>query len=114
MMSCPIGIDWSVTHAGANVRLDDVVRYEGTGAAEAVHFTGLGAAVVDRYRQEIVSFARTAKEPFAGVEKVFADDFDRQQYRSFWDEYERLLAAAGESSGCVVGAATSGTIREPA
>ena len=26
MMSCPIGIDWSVTHVGAAVRLDEVVR----------------------------------------------------------------------------------------
>jgi hypothetical protein len=95
MMGCPIGIDWSVTHVGSTVRLDDIVRYDATSESDAIRFPGLSALIPhDLYRDEIVAFAQTAKEPFAGLEKVFGDEFDREQYGSFWDEYERLLAAA--------------------
>jgi hypothetical protein len=73
-----------------------VVRYDGTGAADVVEFPGLGAVIpIERYRAEIAACARTAREPFDGIDKVFADEFDREQYASFWDEYERLLARAG-------------------
>jgi hypothetical protein len=95
MMGCPIGIDWSVAHVGAAVRLDDVVRYETTHDGDAIRLPGLSVVVSrDDYRDEVVSFASKAKEPFAGVEKVFSDEFDQDQYESFWDEYERLLTDA--------------------
>jgi hypothetical protein len=32
-----------------------------------------------------------AKQPFLSGEKLFVDDFDRQQYLDFWKEYDRLL-----------------------
>jgi hypothetical protein len=47
----------------------------------------------EEYRQQIVAFARLAKVPFIGQEKVFEDDFDRQQYAEFWEEYDKRLVA---------------------
>jgi hypothetical protein len=67
MMGCPIGIDWTVTHVGARVQMQDVVRcdeVDGTGAT----FPGLVAEVDEsEYRRTIVRFAEKAKEPFVGL-----------------------------------------------
>jgi hypothetical protein len=96
MMSCPIGIDWSVSHGGGQVLLSDVVRYDSPDDAEAVRFPEVVVELPeDEYRRRIVAFAQKAKELFAGVEKRFPDEWDRDQYERFWGEYEELLARAG-------------------
>jgi hypothetical protein len=94
MVSCPIGIDWSVAHLPGRVRLSDVVRYDSTDEAEAARFPGLAVVAEDEYRRQVVAFAEKAKLPFAGVEKVFEDDSDRQLYEEFWQEYEGRLSRA--------------------
>ena len=95
MMSCPIGIDWSVSHINGRVRLRDVVRYDSTDDAEATHFPEVVVELSeDEYRRQIVAFGQKAKEPFAGVEKDIPDEWDREQYEQFWKEYEELLARA--------------------
>jgi hypothetical protein len=95
MMSCPLGIDWSVTHVEGSVRLADVVRHDGTSAASDVEFPGLVVTTPkDDYRDQIVAFALGAKELFRGVEKTITDSFDQAQYDTFWQEYDRLLNPA--------------------
>jgi hypothetical protein len=95
MMSCPIGVDWAVTHLDGRVRLADIVRYDTTSVADGKRFPGLAVELpLAEYGDEITAFARRAKEPFEGVEKTFSDDTDRQDYLRFWEEYERLLAEA--------------------
>jgi hypothetical protein len=95
MFSCPIGIDWSVSHVGGRVCLHRIVRYDDIDTTQAAHFPGLDIEITeDEYRRQVVAFALRAKEPFAGIEKTFEDDFDRQQYEEFWDEYDRLFNRA--------------------
>ena len=95
MTSCPIGIDWSVTHVGARVRLGDVVRYDTIDEKEAARFPGLSVELEgDEYRREVAAFAEHAKQPFAGARKVLDDDFDRELYEQFWREFDDRLARA--------------------
>src|SRR5262249_6774365 len=95
MLSCPSGIDWSVTHLGERVRLHDVVRYDGTDESGAVRFPGLMVELAeDEYRRQVVAFAEKAKEPFRTTEKVFHDEVDRQDYDVFWQEYDGRLSRA--------------------
>ena len=52
MMSCPIGIDWSVSHHGGRVRIQDIVRYDGVSPADATSFPGLGVELSEgEYRE---------------------------------------------------------------
>jgi hypothetical protein len=95
MLSCPIGIDWSVSHLGARVRLHDVVRYDSVDETQAVRFPGLAIELgEDDYRRQVVAFAEKAKLLFEGVDKAFHDDSDRQEYDEFWREYDGRLSRA--------------------
>jgi len=96
MMGCPVGIDWTVSHVEGQVRISDVVRYDTVNEAEAVHFAGLAAELSeDQYRRQIVSFAERAKEPFEGITKQIADDYEQEAYEEFWSEYDARLRRAG-------------------
>jgi len=100
MFGCPIGIDWVVSHAeSGKVRLHDVLKYETTDESLPIRFPDLAAELSeDEYRFEVAAFAKRAKEPFEGVEKAPFDDFDRQMYADFWEEYDsRLQSALRES-----------------
>ena len=100
MMSCPIGIDWTVEHADGRVRISEVFRCDDVGATDVQEYPDLAVEVpLQEYRDEIVAFARRAKEPFEGIEKSISDDFDREMYVEFWEEYDRLLAHAAAASG---------------
>jgi hypothetical protein len=95
MMGCPVGIDWSVSHHGGQVRIQDVVRYDSVDEGEAVRFRDLTAELSeDDYRRQIVAFAVRAKEPFEGVDKVIDDDWERGQYEEFWAEFDARLGRA--------------------
>ena len=97
MMGCPIGMDWQVEHLpGDRVRLSNVRRFDTTNDAEAVTFPGLEVEVdeVD-YRRAVTRFAREAKQLFTGISKTPQEDWDRQQYEQFWQEFDRLLAKFG-------------------
>ena len=96
MTSCPIGIDWSVSHLGGRVRLHDVVRYDSVDESEAVRFPGLSVELSeDEYRRRIVAYAEKAKQLFEGVEKTLDEDWERQVYEEFWQEYDARLSRAG-------------------
>jgi hypothetical protein len=90
LVSCPYGIDWSVSHRGGRVLLGDVVKNE------TERFAGLAVDLSeDEYRRAVVAFAERAKEPFATVEKSL-DESTRDEYEAFWREYdERLRRARG-------------------
>jgi hypothetical protein len=95
MMTCPIGIDWSVKHLGGRVRLYDVARYDTVNEAAAVRFPGLEAEVSENeYRLEVVAFAEMAKQPFVGAQKTPGDDYEQQLYQKFWREYDGRLNRA--------------------
>jgi len=95
MLTCPIGVDWSVNHRGGRVQLHDVVRYDTVAEAEAVRFSGLEVEVADdEYRLEVVEFAEKAKEPFVGIEKTPGDDYEEELYEEFWREYDGRLNRA--------------------
>ena len=99
MMGCPVGIDWSVSHVGGQVRIDDVVRYDTVDETEAVRFPGVAVELSeDEYRLQVVAFAERAKEPFEGIAKELADDFERQQYEEFWEEFDARLDRAARNS----------------
>ena len=53
---------------------------------------------LEEYRDEMVAFAQRAKEPFEGITKSFADDFGREMFVEFWEEYDRRLADAVAAS----------------
>ena len=92
MMACPIGIDWSVTHLQGQIRIDNVVRFDTTTEEDGIRFDGLSVDIAEGdYCREIVAFARKAKELFEGITKIFYDDFDQQEYKRFWAEYNLLL-----------------------
>jgi hypothetical protein len=95
MMGCPIGIDWTVEHVNGRVRISDVFRCDDVGTAAVQEYPDVAVDVpLEEYRDEIVAFARRAKEPFEGVTKSLDDDFDRRTFVEFGEEYDRLLADA--------------------
>jgi hypothetical protein len=91
MMGCPIGIEWDVRHAPGAVSLSNVRRIDGTDG-RPIRFPVAQAMVsAEEYRRAIVGFAAEAKSLFEGVPKRITDSFDRQQYETFWAEYNSLL-----------------------
>lgn len=98
MMGCPIGANFSVKHIGDKVHIDDVRYYPSTNENHVVRYPEANTIVeFDVYRREIVSFAKDVKAFFAKEpDKDFAqggdEEYDRQQYREFWSEYNALLA----------------------
>jgi len=93
MMGCPIGIDWAVEHVGGRVRISEVFRCDDVGTTAVKENPDVAVEVPsEEYRDEIVAFARCAKEPFEGVTKSLDDDFDRRMFVEFWEEYDGLLA----------------------
>lgn len=93
MLSCPIGVDWSVRHMGGHVVLDDIVRVDTFDEQGTTRFPGLTVELPEiDYRRRIVAFAEKAKAPFDGVEKVLdPDDWETELYPKFWSEYNTLL-----------------------
>jgi hypothetical protein len=95
MTSCPIGIYWSATHGGGRVRLTNVAVCEEIGSVR--DFSDLSVDLAeDEYRSQIVAFAKKAKGPFVGIEKVFHEDWEQELYEEFWREYEVRLGGAIE------------------
>ena len=96
MLSCPIGVDWTVTRHDDRVRLHDPVRYDSLDTAEAVRFPEATVDLADHeYRREIAAFAAKAKEPFLrGREKTPPDAYEEELYNDFWQEFDERLGRA--------------------
>jgi hypothetical protein len=96
MTSCPIGIEWGVTHLGDRVRLHDVVRCDVIGTT--VDFPGLTVEIAqDAYRRQIVAFAEKAKEPFDSGSPKEMEGWEEDLYAEFWHEYNTRLSRAQTS-----------------
>jgi hypothetical protein len=92
LMGCPVGIDWELFHFDDQVGIENVVRYDTTDENNAIRFNDLSVVLSEcQYRQEVVKFAGESKELFRGIEKKIDDEFDREQYVEFWEEYDQLL-----------------------
>lgn len=95
MLSCPVGIEWSVTHLDDHVRLHHVVRRDSISETDDVRFPGLAVDLpLGEYRQKIAAFAAKAKEPFLTGAQKTGDSYDQELYRAFWQEYNERLARA--------------------
>lgn len=94
MMGCPISIHWTVKHMGDQVLLSDFVKITTTDPETgSVYYPGLHAALgKNEYKKQIVQFALQVKKFFdASKDKRITDEYDRETYQEFWDEYNRLL-----------------------
>jgi hypothetical protein len=93
MMSCPVGIDWRVTHLDSEtVQIGDVVWYPETSEDKARRYSGLTVDVPAlEYRSQVWNFARQAREPFQTVTKQFDNIFNKREYKKFWKEFNELF-----------------------
>ena len=92
MMGCPIGINWNVTHVQGRVILNNIIRFDTTNEERSTKFTDLEAKLTEEdYRKQVIAFAVKAKQPFQESPRSYYDDFDRQQFETFWKEYDALL-----------------------
>jgi hypothetical protein len=99
MMGCPVGADFSVHHRNGRVTIRDAVRYDTTNEAQATRFPSLEVELPEaEYRDQIVGFALRARELFAGTVKRVEDDFDAEQYRDFWAEFNKILGNHGHAA----------------
>ncbi len=92
MMGCPIGIDWNVTHTQEGVRLDNITKFDTTNEEQSIKYNGLEAPLSrEDYRRRVFQFATKAQQLFQESPRSYYDDFDRQQFETFWAEYNALL-----------------------
>jgi hypothetical protein len=94
MIGCPIGIHWTVKHIDDQVILSDFVKITTTNPESgSIYYPGLKVKLSkDEYKNQVVQFAIQAKNLFnTSKEKRISDDFDREMYEDFWNEYNRLL-----------------------
>lgn len=94
MMGCPISIYWTVTHSGEQVVLSDFTKVKTTNPKSgSVYYPNLQISLDQKeYKNQIVQFAVQAKNFFdVSKEKRITDDYDREMYKEFWNEYNDLL-----------------------
>lgn len=93
-------ISWSGTTILAKIAYNDqVVLKEFVKAAiidtkiGSVHYTELEIKLSrNEYKNQVVSFALQVKKLFHNSkEKRISDDFDKELYEDFWNEYNQLL-----------------------
>lgn len=96
MTNCPISIRWWVRHVGDHVVLSDFLKVETTDPSTgSVYYPDLEVQInKNEYKAQIRAFAQEAKMFFDTFgEKQISDDYDKQMYEEFWDEYNQLLEA---------------------
>lgn len=94
MMGCPISIHWTVKHTDDQMILSDFVKVTTTNPKSgSIHYSGLTVKLSkNEYKNQVVQFALQAKNFFeTSKEKRISDDFDREIYEDFWNEYNHLL-----------------------
>ena len=91
-----LGVDWSVTHKNKDVIIDDIRRYDGARGSMEQTFPNLKVKIpFNRYRKQIVGFARIARSLFEECIKRYDSEVQPGEYRDFWAEYDRLLTMYG-------------------
>jgi hypothetical protein len=94
MMGCPISIHWTVHHLGDQVLLADFVKISTTNPATgSIYYPGLQVKMSSKkYKESVVSFALQGKKLFEeSKDKQIVDDFDKEMYEGFWDDFNQLL-----------------------
>jgi hypothetical protein len=93
MISCDIGIDWTVRHRDDHVRIGDVVRYDSNDVSKAVKFGDLMVQIPwSVYAAQIVDFAKVAKAFFSGIDKDTSAETIPGECEAFWSAFDDLLA----------------------
>lgn len=90
MQSCPIGVDWTVSHQGDQVSLGEIKRWDWPDENRPTCFPGLQVSLPqDVYRKVIMSFAKQVRQFFQGKEKTLIDEAERLAYQKFWQEFNQ-------------------------
>ena len=92
MIGCPISINWTVNHQNDLVIIKDIKKYPTTDENDVIEYKDL-IAIVDRtkYTREIVRFCDSIKDYFKGKNRDFQNNYDKQEWASFWQEFDKLL-----------------------
>lgn len=99
MVSCPISIHWTVKHIGDQVELSDFVKVETTNPDTGSKYYPKLKVTLNHsdYKNKILYFARQVKNFFEESDtKIVVDDFDKEMYQEFWDEFNRRLIIPGK------------------
>ena len=92
MIGCPISIDWTVTHQEGEVIITDIKKYPTTDEKDVVEYKNVIARIEKiKYTREVVRFCDSIKDFFKEKDRDFQDDYDRQKWESFWQEFNKLL-----------------------
>ena len=92
MIGCPISIDWTVEHQDDNVIIKDIKKYPTTDGKEVIEYKGVIVEIGKiQYAREVVRFCDSIKDYFKGKERDFKNDYNKQEWESFWQEFNNLL-----------------------
>ncbi|WP_442599754.1 hypothetical protein [Neobacillus sp. D3-1R] len=94
MVNCPISIHWTVKHLKNRVILSNFIKVTTTNSETgSIYYPELKVDISwQEYKDQLVSFALEAKDFFQDITtKRFADEYDKEMYEEFWNEYLLLL-----------------------
>ena len=93
MMTCPIGVNWDVTHTSNMMQIGNVTLRKTVDESEAIRFPDLTISVpFAKYKNQVVAFARKAKSLYQNAPKRIDDVTDAEEYRKFWQEFDELFS----------------------
>ena len=95
MMGCPTAIHWSVKHTETDVILSDFVKVS-TISDSGIVYPNLKVQIdKNKYKDQVIAFALTARDFFENSpKKIFDDKYDQEMYKAFWSEFNELLEFA--------------------
>ena len=90
-LGCPISIDWESIYQGDVIKISKVLKLNDTDEKNTIHFTGL-EMIIDKkaYIKEVIDFTENVIVYFEGHNPPLEDDYDRNNYNSFWKELNHL------------------------
>jgi hypothetical protein len=92
MISCPIAIDWILTHEGRKVVIREIKKYPSSDDSRVIDFKGLEVSIdIKDYTREVVKVARQVKEFFSRSKPRKLMGVDIECNREFWQEFDALL-----------------------
>lgn len=97
MMGCPISIHWSVKHTETTVILSDFVKISTINPETgSIYYSNLKIEIDKKeYKNQVLAFALTVKDFFANNPgRIIDDEYDREMYKEFWNEFNELLKFA--------------------
>lgn len=91
LIGCPICIDWTIKHNDNSIRISDIRKYTSTSTASYKKFDL--ELIIDRkkYIREVVRYCDVIKDFFKNQVKIFESNYDKEEWISFWAEFDNLL-----------------------